>query len=171
MKRTIEMKGKRFGRLTVIEFAYVDNRREARWICQCDCGNTTNDTRGSQLRRGKATSCGCFRNEQSSIRASKHKKSNTRVYSIWTDMKKRCFNVQCKRYPDYGGRGITVCEGWRNNFEAFYEWSIANGYADNLTIDRIDVNGNYEPSNCRWITIQEQQLNKRNNKGARYDGI
>lgn len=85
-------------------------------------------------------------------------------------MKQRCCGYNAKSYKHYGGRGITVCEEWRNSFEAFYEWAMANGYSDSLTLDRIDVNGNYEPSNCRWATMKEQNNNKRNNRNITYKG-
>lgn len=96
-------------------------------------------------------------------------KSN-RLYSIWCDMKKRCYNPNSKSYPHYGGRGIAVCEEWRNNFSAFESWSLQNGYSENLTIDRIDVNAGYCPSNCRWLSISEQQRNKRNNIYIEHNG-
>jgi hypothetical protein len=100
----------------------------------------------------------------------RHGKSNTRLYRVWSRIKVRCYNKKFQHYKSYGGRGIKVCDEWLNDFMAFYNWAMANGYADNLTIDRIDVNGNYEPSNCRWVTNEEQQNNKRNTIFLTYKG-
>ena len=94
-------------------------------------------------------------------RHKKHGMSNTRIYQIWADMKDRCFNENNKFYKRYGGRGITVCDEWSHDFQTFYDWAISNGYSDNLTIDRKDNDGNYEPSNCRWSTQHEQSMNKK----------
>lgn len=99
-----------------------------------------------------------------------HGKSDTRLYSIWCDMKRRCYNPKNKRYSRYGGRGISVCEEWKDDFQAFYEWAIDNGYDEHLTIDRINVNGNYEPSNCRWVTWKEQQRNTSRNRYITVNG-
>ena len=96
--------------------------------------------------------------------------SGTRIYSIWKGIKTRCYNEKHVHYNSYGGRGIVVCNEWKDSFEAFYEWSMANGYSENLTLDRIDVNGNYEPSNCRWSTRKEQLNNKRNNIMITHNG-
>lgn len=99
-----------------------------------------------------------------------HGLSKTRLYSIWCDMKKRCYNTKSRRYECYGGKGIKVCDEWLHDFSAFYEWSMANGYAENLSIDRINVNGNYEPSNCRWATIKQQQRNTTRNHFVTVNG-
>lgn len=101
---------------------------------------------------------------------SKHGMKHTRIYGIWCDVKKRCYNPNCKSYKYYGGKGISVCDEWKNNFLSFYYWSMANGYKDDLQIDRIDTNGNYSPKNCRWITHSEQQKNKTNNIYIEHNG-
>jgi hypothetical protein len=92
------------------------------------------------------------------------RKPRERLYNIWLHVKDRCLNPNCDSYHNYGGRGITVCEEWRNSYQTFREWALQNGYSDELTIDRLNVNGNYEPSNCRWLTRKEQNTNKRTNK-------
>lgn len=169
MKQTlIDLTGYTFGRLEVISRAENDSRGEARWNCLCTCGNIS-IVLGSHLRRGAAVSCGCFRREATSKRQRAnptmpshvtHGHSHDRLYTTWANMKTRCFNSRNRAYKWYGERGITICDKWKD-FMTFYSWAINSGYADNLTIDRIDPNGNYEESNCRWITIQEQQANRR----------
>lgn len=161
--------GERFGRLVVVERAesYINPNGLPRtaWKCKCDCGNEV-VVLAQSLSNGSTKSCGCLRNERIHEICRTHgelvnKKKRTHLYSVWENMKRRCFNSKNKFYYCYGGRGITVCDEWKNSFEAFRSWSYANGYDEALSLDRIDVNGNYEPSNCRWITMKEQSNNKR----------
>ena len=164
--------GKRFGRLTVIEIAEKPKEIKSRhtfWKCICDCGKNT-VVASDKLKNGDTQSCGCLKIEISIKKIEehgkppiKHGKSKTRLYNIYNHMIARCYNPTNKKYRIYGGRGITVCNEWLNDFRAFYDWAMANGYADDLTIDRKNVNGNYEPFNCRWVTQKVQANNKRNN--------
>lgn len=167
MPKLIDLTGKKYGRLTVIERSGVRGGQSS-WLCKCECGNKK-VVIGKNLRRGLTTSCGCYHNELLSVRNTTHGLSKTRIYRIWRDMKNRCFYSKDKHFKDYGGRGITICDEWKNSFESFYKWSDANGYSEKLTIDRIDNDGNYEPSNCRWITMKEQCQN-RTKKGQRKNG-
>lgn len=160
------MRNERFGRLVVVNRAENSKAGQARWFCVCDCGGT-NTVKGQDLRNGKVRSCGCYKIEQQT----KHNSYKEPLYRVWTSMKNRCNCPTNKWYRIYGGKGICVFSGWENDFMKFKEWAIKNGYKKGLTIDRIDVNGNYEPSNCRWITIQEQQYNKTNNVFIEIDGI
>ena len=167
-----DLVGKKFGRLTVLKYVYSKYKKR-HWLCQCDCGNIS-VVSTSQLKSGKTKSCGCLRRETTSQNAKKikstHHLTNTRIYNIWRSMKKRCYLKTHHAYKYYGGRGITICEEWKNDFMSFYNWSIANGYKENLTLDRIDVNGNYEPNNCRWVGWEVQQNNRRDNIHIKYNG-
>ena len=143
--------GSRFGKLVVLE--EIKTKGKYTYKCLCDCGNIVVISK-YYLVNGHNKSCSCGKGYKT------HGMSRSRIYSTWTDMKQRCFNPNCNNYHNYGSRGIRVCDDWMN-FEPFYEWAIKNGYSDELTIERINVNGNYEPSNCTWIPLSEQNKNKR----------
>lgn len=158
--------GLRFGGLTVIERRGSDKKGQSLWLCRCDCG-TEKIVRGHDL-KGGTKSCGCSRKYNCGLY--KHGLSHTRIHSIWRSIKDRCYNPKNQDYKHYGGRGITVCEEWKNDFLSFYNWALNNGYGEGLTIDRIDVNSGYHPENCQWVSMVEQSNNRRNNKVITFRG-
>lgn len=186
-----DLTGKRFGRLTAERTDGRDNQGHYRWLCKCDCGNTITVT-GTYLTRGETRSCGCLHTEVviahnkseakrestvqwNSVYKKKHGKTGYRLYKVWTSMKQRCQNPNNKAFHYYGGSGIVVCKEWDESFDEFYSWAMSNGYDEkakhgDCTIDRIDASGNYEPTNCRWVSIAEQNRNKRPG-GAKTCGI
>ena len=160
-----------FGHLLVIEDAGASSSGNSLWKCQCDCGNEV-VVLGTNLRKGNTKSCGCTRKEnlkKANIKRTKHGMFGTPLYCAWNNMKQRCFNTNSVLYKNYGGRGITVCEAWRD-FVAFRDWALSSGYEEGLTIDRIDNNGDYTPENCRWTTYKEQLNNTRRTSMVKFEG-
>lgn len=160
-----DLTGKRFGKLVVLEKADVKNNLR-HWKCKCDCGNIT-IVGASQLVGNRTKNCGCLRKV---CHTKTHGLTKTRLHRIWSGIKNRCYNSKDKHYKYYGKRGILMCDEWKNDFMTFRKWALENGYEENLSIDRIDVNGNYEPPNCRWATNKTQQNNKTDNVKIEYNG-
>lgn len=166
--------GLKFGRLTVIKRDMTRNKGTY-WFCQCDCGSPIRSVRASSLNSGHTVSCGCFHIENTKIKHTIHGKSKHPLYSVWLDMRDRCNLESNKSYHNYGGRGIKVSQEWNDSFELFYNWAIENKYEKGLELDRIDNNMGYEPSNCRFITKQENtavgRRRKSNKNTSGYNGV
>lgn len=169
MSKLIDLSGQYFGYWKVIERSASTKAGDSTWLCECKCG-TKKIVLGKGLRTGKSRSCGCMKKEELRERRFVHGKHETRLYRIWHHMILRITNENEKSYKYYGGRGITVCKEWSESFVEFEKWAIENGYAENLTIDRIDNNKGYSPDNCRWATRKEQSNNTRRNYYLTYQG-
>lgn len=164
----IDLTGHRYGRLTVLKRDGHIHGKTA-WICRCDCGKIVRKD-ANAMRQGYSLSCGCMRRELAAIRHTKHNHCRTRLYDTYNNMKARCYRKSNHKYPIYGGRGIKICDEWLKDFGEFYDWAISHGYREDLTIDRIDNDGDYEPGNCRWVTNKVQSMNRRSNRYLEFDG-
>ena len=175
ISKLVDLTGQRFGMLTVLhrskDYIFESGRKERMWSCQCDCGNII-DVLGINLKKkNNTTSCGCYKVEKMKASKTTHGLSNHQLYHTYQKMKSRCYNRNNKNYKDYGKKGVIICDEWlgENGFVNFYKWSMSHGYSENLSIDRIDVNGNYEPSNCRWTDVITQENNRTNNHIITYN--
>lgn len=157
-----DISGNKYGRLTAIKYAGKSKGKQTMWECLCDCGNIV-IVEQQNLVGGHTKSCGCFNAEEIAKRNRTHGDTKTRIYRIWHDMMYRCYSEKHDSYYLYGGKGITVCKPW-HNYNNFKKWALENGYSDDLSIDRIDGEKNYEPSNCRWATLIEQANNTNRNR-------
>ena len=167
-----DMTGYVFNGCEVLEREGSNKDKKATWKCKCYCGNVFVTT-GKSIRAKSTISCGCYKNKVLSKQGKKngtHKETGSKLYYVWHGMKKRCNDKNNKGYKWYGGRGIKICDEWLEDYIAFKNWAVSNGYEEGLTIDRINVDGNYEPDNCRWVDMKTQQRNRRNNVKAYYDG-
>ena len=164
MVKEKDITGNKYNYLTAIKKVGCD-----KWLFKCDCGREVIASK-KRVIKGTKKCCGCLTQKMKSDSLKKHGLSKTRIFKIWVKMKERCEYKKSNRYVKYGGRGISVCQEWRKNVKNFYDWAIKNGYKDDLTIDRIDVDGDYCPENCRWATYKEQARNKHTNSMFEING-
>lgn len=174
MEYKINLAGKKFGKLVVLSFSHTGKRRRKYWLCKCDCGNETT-VDGSHLKTGHTTSCGCVvKKVRENIKYVNYKNGlgTSKIHMTYRNMINRCYRKKSDMYYLYGQKGITVCEEWlgKNGFVNFCDWAFANGYSEDLTIDRIDNNKGYSPENCRWVDKYVQANNKRNNRYVKVNG-
>lgn len=173
MKKLEIKNGEKFGKLEIIEevSSIISSNKPRRvFKCMCECGNTI-DVQLSSLRTGHTTSCGCYQKQKAKEGQLKHGLAdNHPLYVTWKNIKKRCYYKSAPQFKDYGGRGITMDELWKNDFQEFYNWAINNNWNENLTIDRVDVDGNYVEENCRWVDMKTQANNTRKNHYIDYNG-
>ena len=162
--------GKKFNNLLVLNIAGRNKYNRPLYECQCDCGNKI-IVEATKVKNGATKSCGCLQRKVARKHLETHGLTNTRLYRIWNSMKARCYDCNNSRFYAYGEKGVAVCDEWKGDFQSFYDWAMSNGYSENLSIDRIDVNGNYEPSNCKWSTNIEQANNTTRNRYITYQGI
>ena len=159
----------KFGRLTAIKEVGRTKSGGALWVCKCDCGGEK-VVSSDGLRSGRTQSCGCIKREQNVEMFTTHGEHGTPLHRLWAGIKNRCYNPNEPKYVHYGARGIKVCPEWETNYPAFRDWCLANGYSKGLTIERIDVDGDYSPTNCVFATQKTQQNNRRNNHRITYKG-
>lgn len=169
-----DLTGMKFGKLTVIcradDYVQPNGNKSTQWLCSCECGKNK-IVKAAYLVSSHTVSCGCYAKDLLKKRSIKHGKRQTRIYRTWCGIKRRCYNKNDKAYKHYGERGVTICEQWKDDFSSFYNWATKNGYTDELSIDRIDNNGNYCPENCRWVTAKEQNRNYSRNHNITFNGI
>lgn len=171
MNKVLDLTGQKYGQLTVLERAENRNGR-VHFKCICDCGNIC-VIMSKHLISGHTKSCGCLSRFKASVRKSIHKMTNTKIYGVWCGIKRRCFNSNCSQYHNYGGRGITIYPAWIDDFQSFYDYvsTLEHFNEQGYSIDRINVNGNYEPGNLRWADWKTQCRNTRRNRFVEYDGV
>jgi len=164
-KHPSEYVGEKFGELTIIEvlnpYVQQNGRKRTKVMARCECDGNVDAYRLEALQFGSTTSCGCVQKENTSKTKTTHGLTKHPLHRVWLGIKKRCDNENDLRYKDWGGRGITICDEWKNKFKTFYDWCVNNGWNGKLQIDRINNDGNYEPNNCRFLTAQENNGNKR----------
>jgi hypothetical protein len=168
MPKFLDITGNKYGRLTVLRRAHNIGKFTA-WVCSCECGKEKTILSG-HLVAGRIVSCGCYKQQNSRLKATKHGMWGSKLHYIWLSMRQRCHNPKNKAYENYGGRGICITKKW-NEFIDFYTWAVGNKYKEGLSIERVNNNGNYCPENCKWIPRNEQGKNTRRTLNNRSKGL